>query len=69
MPLTYKKIENILVDFEFKETRQSWSHKRFEKGWMWVSVQSKTACSILDTIGLIIWKTRKDIIKLYKIKL
>ncbi|HMT27581.1 MAG TPA: hypothetical protein PKD96_04700, partial [Candidatus Absconditabacterales bacterium] len=66
---TYKKIENILVDFEFKETRQSGSHKRFEKGGMGVSVQSKTACSILDTIGLIIGKTRKDIIKLYKIKL
>lgn len=75
MPLEYKKIQEILKNFDFILTRTRGSHARYEKDGYWVTVwyhkeyPPKTAQSMLRDIAKISWVEYKDLLKEYNIKL
>lgn len=75
MPLTYKQIKRILDDLWFELSRSNWSHFRFEKQWLWVTIPfhkefaTKTAKSMIKDIAKISENEYKDLIEKYKIKL
>jgi predicted RNA binding protein YcfA (HicA-like mRNA interferase family) len=75
MPLRYEQILRILEDFGFVLDRQNGSHKRYQKGILWVTVwfhkefPPKTAKSMLQSIADIVWLDIKTLIKKYDIKL
>jgi len=75
MPLKYKLIIDILSEYWFKKIRSKWSHTRYEKEWLWLTVwfhseyPPKTAKSMLNDIAKISGLDYKYLIKKYNIKL
>jgi len=75
MPLKYSLLSKILKDLEFSCVRSRWSHFRYEKNWLWLTVwfhkeyPPKTAKSMLNDIVKIEKITYTELIKKYNIKL
>jgi predicted RNA binding protein YcfA (HicA-like mRNA interferase family) len=74
MPLRYEQILRILEDYGFVLDRQNWSHKRYQKWELWVTVwfhkefPPRTAKSMLQSIADIVGINVKILIKKYSIK-